>query len=85
MAFARSTASHVTAAAPGSRLNLLLCDGGTLVATTLGHALSVRAGTGAVLVTSEPLDDDPAWQPVPDARLVVATPSTVDTYELGLP
>ena len=79
------TVVDVTAAAPGSRLNLLLCDGGTLVATTLGHALSVRTGTGAVLVASEPLDDDPAWQPVPDARLVVATPSTVDTYELGLP
>lgn len=79
------TVVDVAAAAPGSRLNLLLTDGTTLVASTLGHALSVRAGTGAVLVASEPLDDDPAWQPVPDARLVVATPSTVDTYELGLP
>lgn len=72
------TVVDVCAAAPGSRLNLLLGDGATLVATTLGHALSVRTGAGAVLVSSEPLDDDPAWRPVPDARLVVATPSTVD-------
>jgi gamma-glutamyl hercynylcysteine S-oxide hydrolase len=79
------TVVDVAAAAPGSRLNLLLTDGTTLVATTLGHALSVRAGTGAVLVSSEPLDDDPAWQPVPDTRLVVATSSTVDIYELRLP
>jgi gamma-glutamyl hercynylcysteine S-oxide hydrolase len=78
------TVIDVLAAAPGSRLNLLLGDGAVLVATTLGHALSVRAGADAVLVSSEPLDDDPAWQPVPDARLVVATPSTVDIDELRI-
>ena len=78
------TVADVSAAAPGSRLNLLLSDGATLVATTLGHALSVRTGPGAVLVSSEPLDDDPAWRPVPDGKLVVATPSTVDIDELRL-
>ena len=76
------TVTAVAAVAPGSRLNLLLGDGATLVATTLGHALSVRTGADSVLVSSEPLDDDPAWQPVPDRRLVVATPSTVDISPL---
>jgi len=80
----QDTVVEVRAAAPGSRLNLMLTDGTVLVATTLGHALSVRAGTGAVLVSSEPLDDDPAWRPVPDGKLVVATPSTVDIDELRL-
>jgi glutamine amidotransferase len=85
----RDTVVEVRAAAPGSRLNLMLGDGATLVATTLGHALSVRTGADAVLVASEPLDDDPAWHQVPDGRLVVATPSTVDISslpdEVGLP
>jgi gamma-glutamyl hercynylcysteine S-oxide hydrolase len=78
----RDTVGEVAAAAPGSRLNLLLGDGTTLVATTQGHALSVRTGPGAVLLSSEPLDDDPAWRPVPDGRLVIATPSTVDIQPL---
>jgi glutamine amidotransferase len=72
--------ADVLAAAPGSRLNLLLTDGSTIFATTAGHALSVRHGGGQVLVASEPLDDDPAWRPVPDRSLVTATP---DAIELG--
>jgi glutamine amidotransferase len=74
----RDTVAEVSAAAPGSRLNLLLCNGSVLVASTAGHALSVLRPAGAVLLASEPLDGDPAWQPVPDGCLVVATPSTVD-------
>lgn len=67
------------AAAPGSRLNLLLCDGDQIVATAVDHALSVRAGDdGAVTVASEPLDDDPRWAPVPDGTLLTARPGTVD-------
>jgi glutamine amidotransferase len=76
------TVGEVLAAAPSSRLNLLLTDGDTLAATTLGHALSVRQGPGSVTLSSEPLDGDPDWVPVPDARLVLATPSTVDVSPL---
>jgi len=72
------TVSEVHAAAPGSRLNLLLTDGTAIAATTLGHALSIRHDGRCVLLSSEPLDDDPAWTPVPDGRLVVATASNVD-------
>jgi glutamine amidotransferase len=78
-----TTVTEVAAAAPGSRLNLLLTDGSTIVASTLGHALSVRAGEASVLVSSEPLDDDPRWRPVPDERLLVAGPSTLDLTPLG--
>jgi len=63
-------AREVLAAAPGSRLNLLLTDGQRAYATTVTHALSVRREP--TLIASEPLDDDPAWQPVPDGRLVRA-------------
>ncbi|MEV6597282.1 ergothioneine biosynthesis protein EgtC [Actinoplanes sp. NPDC051346] len=74
---------EVSLAAPGSRLNLLLTDGRRIVATTAGHALSVRAAAGAVLVSSEPVDPGPAWEAVPDGRLLIATPSTVNLTPLG--
>lgn len=68
--------AETLAAAPGSRLNLLLCDGERVIATAVDHALSVRArDDGAVTVASEPLDDDPAWQPVPDLSLLTARPT----------
>jgi glutamine amidotransferase len=84
-----ATVAEVAAAAPGSRLNLLLADPDTIVATTLTHSLSVRmerageAGGGSTLVSSEPLDDDPGWRPLPDGVLVVATAAGVETIEKG--
>jgi glutamine amidotransferase len=77
-----ATIAEVASAAPGSRLNLLLAGPDTVVASTYGHALAVRSGAGAVLISSEPLDDDPAWRPVPDRRLVVATAAGVRVTSL---
>jgi len=74
--------ADVARAAPGSRLNLLLTDGATAVASTDGHSLWLHTGAGAVLISSEPLDDDPGWRPVPDRHLVVATASTADLAPL---
>ncbi|MGC1212312.1 MAG: ergothioneine biosynthesis protein EgtC [Micromonospora sp.] len=76
------TVAAVEAAAPGSRLNLLLTDGRTAVASVAGHALSVRVSARSVLLASEPLDDDPDWQPVPEGQLVVATATGVRTRTL---
>jgi gamma-glutamyl hercynylcysteine S-oxide hydrolase len=72
-----ATVAEASAAAPGSRLNLLLTDARTIVATAVTHSLSVWRGPDSVLVSSEPIDDDPAWRPVPDGSLVVATPAAV--------
>ncbi|SCL27516.1 ergothioneine biosynthesis protein EgtC [Micromonospora inyonensis] len=77
------TVRAVTVAAPGSRLNLLLTDGRDAVATAAGHALSVRVDGDAVLLASEPLDDHPAWRPVPDGHLVVADPAGLRTTPLA--
>jgi gamma-glutamyl hercynylcysteine S-oxide hydrolase len=66
------TVLTVEAAAPGSRLNLLLTDGEAVWGTTWTHALSVRAVPGAVTVASEPTDPGPGWTAVPDRHLVVA-------------
>lgn len=68
---------EVAAAAPGSRLNLLLCDGTAVHATTWGHSLWVRCRPGEVLVASEPTDPGPAWTPVPDRHLLTATAGTL--------
>jgi len=58
-------------------LYLLLSDGRTAIATTGGNTLYglVDAGLaeGGTLLASEPLDDHPAWTPVPDRSLVVAS------------
>jgi len=76
------TLCDVAVAAPGSRLNLLATDGHTAVAITFGHALSVRYTPDTALVSSEPLDGDPAWQPVPDRHLVIASRDGIDVGPL---
>jgi glutamine amidotransferase len=76
------TVSEVAAVAPGSRLNLLLTDGQVIVASTVGHALSVRQLPDAVLVASEPIDGEPDWRAVPAGHLLVATPDGHKLSEL---
>ncbi|MEV4843394.1 ergothioneine biosynthesis protein EgtC [Micromonospora matsumotoense] len=78
-----ATVREVAAVAPGSRLNLLLTDGVSVVASVWDHALSVRVTGDAVLLASEPVDDAPEWQQVPDRRWVRAGPDGVHLGELG--
>jgi gamma-glutamyl hercynylcysteine S-oxide hydrolase len=66
--------SAVGGTAPGLRLNLLATDGAALVATVWGETLSVSRRDGGVLLASEPTDDDPSWQDLPDRSLVRAGP-----------
>jgi gamma-glutamyl hercynylcysteine S-oxide hydrolase len=78
-----ATVAETERAAPGSRLNLLLTDGVSIVASAAGHALSVRHDARGVLVSSEPLDDDPAWRAVPDRTLLVADTAGLTLTPLG--
>ncbi|MFJ3704378.1 MULTISPECIES: ergothioneine biosynthesis protein EgtC [Streptomyces] len=72
------TVLDVGAAAPGSRLNLLLTDGSTIVATTWGDSLWYLHEPGRrTVVASEPYDDDPYWREVPDRTLLAATRTDV--------
>ena len=67
------TVTEVAAAAPGSRLNLLLTDGETITATAWGDTLWYLHSPGrSTVVASEPYDDDPHWREVPDRTLLVA-------------
>ncbi|MFJ7074103.1 ergothioneine biosynthesis protein EgtC [Streptomyces sp. NPDC098781] len=72
------TVVEVAEAAPGSRLNLLLTNGETIAATAWGDTLwyLTRPGGGTV-VASEPYDDDPHWQEVPDRTLLAASGTDV--------
>ncbi|WP_433327107.1 ergothioneine biosynthesis protein EgtC [Spirillospora sp. CA-294931] len=54
------------------RYNLLASDGVALSATTWGDSLFVRAAPGEITIASEPLDDGPGWDAVPDRSLVTA-------------
>ncbi|ROZ43885.1 ergothioneine biosynthesis protein EgtC [Rhodococcus sp. WS3] len=72
---ALTTVIHdVEAVAPGSRLNFLLGDGNELWASTWGHTLYVLVDELQALVASEPFDDSPQWEQVPDRHLVCARP-----------
>jgi glutamine amidotransferase len=75
--------TEVLAAAPASRLTTLLTDGRQLFGTTVTHSLWSRQSADGVLLASEPFDDDPAWQPIPDGQLVVADSSGVRYRPLG--
>ena len=75
--------AEVLVAAPGSRLTTLLTDGRQLYGTTVTHSLWSRSSAAGVLLASEPFDDDPAWQPIPDGQLVVADRHGVRSHPLG--
>jgi conserved hypothetical protein TIGR03442 len=69
----------------GSRLNLLLGDGASIVATACGDTLWWRSHDGEVVVASEPFDDQPGWRDVPDGSLLLATARGVDVTPLCSP
>ncbi|MGW2047414.1 ergothioneine biosynthesis protein EgtC [Streptomyces sp. NPDC001858] len=72
------TVLEVAGTAPGSRLNLLLTDGDSITATAWGDTLWYLAEPGrGTVVASEPYDDDPRWQEVPDRTLLAASRADV--------
>ncbi|WP_328673004.1 ergothioneine biosynthesis protein EgtC [Streptomyces sp. NBC_00328] len=72
------TVLEVAEAAPGSRLNLLLTNGGTITATAWGDTLWYLTEPGRrTVVASEPYDDDPLWREVPDRTLLTANRTEV--------
>jgi gamma-glutamyl hercynylcysteine S-oxide hydrolase len=66
------TVTDIWAAGGTGRFNLLLTDGKTIAATAAGDSLCYRHRANGVIVASEPFDDDPDWQQVPDNSIVEA-------------
>jgi glutamine amidotransferase len=61
---------EMAAADPNARLNILAGNGTRLLATTWGDTLSVLRRDDGVVLASEPYDDDPGWNDLPDRHLV---------------
>jgi glutamine amidotransferase len=76
------TIVEVAAADPNARLNILAANGSQMRATTWGDTLSVLRQDDGVVLASEPYDDSPDWQEIPDRHLVVVEGSRVDLIPL---
>ena len=79
------TVSALRAAGAGGRFNFLLTDGRAITATAAGDTLCYRVAGHAVVVASEPGDDEPGWVHVPDGSVVTATPQQVSVADLAAP
>jgi glutamine amidotransferase len=77
------TVSAVRAAGLTGRFNFLLTDGRAIAATAVGDTLFYRrSADSAVVVASEPGDDEPGWTEVPDGSVITATRQKVNVAEL---
>ena len=79
------TLVEVAADDPKARLNILAANGSRLIATTWGDTLSVRRRDDGIVLASEPYDDDPAWQEIPDRHLVEIVDARVQLTPLKGP
>jgi len=68
-----------------ARLNILAANGSRLLATTWGDTLSVLRRDDGVVLASEPYDDDPRWEDVPDRHLIEVTTDHVTLIALEYP
>ena len=76
------TIVEVAAADPNARLNILAANGTQLRATTWGDTLSVLRRDDGVVLASEPYDDNPEWQEIPDRHLVEVVGARVELIPL---
>ena len=76
------TIVEVAAADPNARLNILAANGSQLRATTWGDTLSVLRRDDGVVLASEPYDDSPDWQEIPDRHLVSVVGTDVQLIPL---
>jgi len=64
------TIAQVGVLDPRARLNVLLANGSRMLATAWGDTLFILRRDDGVVLASEPYDDDPRWEDVPDRHLV---------------
>jgi glutamine amidotransferase len=77
------TIAEVGAADPNSRLNILAANGSRLLATTWGDTLSILRRDVGLVLASEPYDDQPGWEDVPDRHIVEVTAERVTMTALN--
>lgn len=76
------TIVEVGAADPNARLNIIAANGSRLLGTTWGDTLSILRRDDGVVLASEPYDDDPRWEEVPDRHLVDVSGTSVELIAL---
>jgi glutamine amidotransferase len=76
------TIVEVAGADPNARLNILAANGSRMVATTWGDTLSALRREDGMVLASEPYDDNPDWQEVPDRHLVEVVGTDLDLIPL---
>jgi gamma-glutamyl hercynylcysteine S-oxide hydrolase len=67
------TIAEVGGEDPNARLNIMAANGSRLLATTWGDTLSILRRDDGVVLASEPYDDQPGWEDIPDRHLVEVT------------
>ena len=77
------TIAQIGALDPRARLNVLVTDGSRMLATVWGDTLFILRRDDGVVLASEPYDDDPAWEDVPDRHLVEVTGKCVTLTSLA--
>jgi gamma-glutamyl hercynylcysteine S-oxide hydrolase len=78
------TVVELGTADPIARLNVLAANGSRLLATAWGDTLSILRRDDGVVLASEPYDDDPEWEDVPDRHLVEVTAQSISLTPLAL-
>jgi glutamine amidotransferase len=68
---------------PNARLNILAANGSRLLATAWGDTLSILRRDDGLVLASEPYDDQPGWEDVPDRHLVEVTAEGVTLTALN--
>ena len=76
------TLVEVGTADPNARLNIIAANGSRLLGTTWGDTLSILRRDDGVVLASEPYDDDPRWEEVPDRHLVDVSGGSVELIAL---
>jgi gamma-glutamyl hercynylcysteine S-oxide hydrolase len=77
------TIAEVGMADPNARLNILAANGSRLLATTWGDTLSILRRNDGVVLASEPFDDQPGWEDIPDRHLIEVTAEQVTMTALN--
>jgi glutamine amidotransferase len=79
------TIAEMGMADPLARLNIMAANGSRLLATAWGDTLSILRRDDGVVLASEPYDDTPDWEDVPDRHLVEVTAEGVTLTALAAP
>ena len=77
------TIAQVGVLDPRARLNVLVANGSRMLATAWGDTLFILRRDDGVVLASEPYDDDPDWEDVPDRHLVDVTGKCVTLTSLA--